>query len=152
MSVESEKKRPRLRVAAIIRRDDGKVLLGLHRKAGCETWLFPGGGVDWCESSRLALVREIQEELGLTVRVKNLKLVSETVDPAGTRHLVSLYFECDILDGKITLGGDERVVGAEWFDPEQMKDLRIHPVLTPEHRHLLLKKSEEDLFVESTWV
>ncbi|WP_114522128.1 (deoxy)nucleoside triphosphate pyrophosphohydrolase [Altererythrobacter sp. ZODW24] len=56
-------------VAAAIAGADGRVLL--HRrpegKAHAGLWEFPGGKVETGESPRCALVREIAEELGLTL-------------------------------------------------------------------------------------
>jgi putative (di)nucleoside polyphosphate hydrolase len=57
---------PRLRtnVAAIIKRADGKILLG-ERSNVAGAWQFPQGGVKRSESAREALSRELQEELSL---------------------------------------------------------------------------------------
>ncbi|HEY0794064.1 MAG TPA: NUDIX domain-containing protein [Chthoniobacterales bacterium] len=59
-------KEPRYRpnVAAILRRGDGRLLLGERSDAaGC--WQFPQGGQKPRETPREALERELQEELGL---------------------------------------------------------------------------------------
>ena len=61
-------------VAAIIVRD-GKYLCtqrGLNSKPYIsQKWEFPGGKVEAGESNREAIVREIQEELGISVSVRN---------------------------------------------------------------------------------
>ena len=55
--------------AAVLQRVDGTFLLAQRPKdkiwAGY--WEFPGGKVEVSESTREALVRELQEELGITV-------------------------------------------------------------------------------------
>jgi len=54
-------------VAAVIVDDEGRVLLtrrdGEQRFAGY--WEFPGGKIEWGEHPRAALIRELDEELGV---------------------------------------------------------------------------------------
>jgi putative (di)nucleoside polyphosphate hydrolase len=56
--------RYRPNVAAILQRDDGRILVG-ERCDYVGAWQFPQGGVDRGESLRQALVREVREEIGL---------------------------------------------------------------------------------------
>jgi putative (di)nucleoside polyphosphate hydrolase len=60
--MEDSKYRPN--VAAIVRRADGRILLGERSdRPGC--WQFPQGGVNHSETSEQALQRELQEEISL---------------------------------------------------------------------------------------
>lgn len=73
MSAKSE---PVLVVAALIRRyaDAEKRILVVRRgpgQSGAGFWEFPGGKVERGESPEQALVREIQEELAISIRVKD---------------------------------------------------------------------------------
>ncbi|MFP5518987.1 MAG: (deoxy)nucleoside triphosphate pyrophosphohydrolase [Bdellovibrionia bacterium] len=56
--------------AAII--EDGKVLIArrAHHTKGAGQWEFPGGKVERGESQSQALIREIKEELGFDIRVR----------------------------------------------------------------------------------
>lgn len=54
----------RTNVGAVLRRDDGKLLLA-ERINQPGTWQFPQGGVDPGETHEQALWREVYEELGL---------------------------------------------------------------------------------------
>ena len=58
------KKRYRPNVAALIRRADGRILLG-RRSDYPECWQLPQGGIDEGESGEEALRREVMEEVGL---------------------------------------------------------------------------------------
>ena len=61
-----------LRVAVgVLTRDDGKVLIGqrVKRDAYFAKWEFPGGKLEEGESPSQALVRELNEELGIRVGV-----------------------------------------------------------------------------------
>lgn len=58
-------------VAGVIRDDEGRVLLA-QRPAGkplAGMWEFPGGKVDAGEDPELALIRELDEELGIRARI-----------------------------------------------------------------------------------
>ena len=57
-------------VAAVIERN-GKVLVSLRRPKGerASLWEFPGGKVEAGEGERAALARELQEELGVRVKI-----------------------------------------------------------------------------------
>ncbi len=56
--------RYRPNVALILRRDDGRVLVGERSDVG-GSWQFPQGGIDRGESPEEALAREMREELSL---------------------------------------------------------------------------------------
>ncbi len=57
-------------VAAVLRRDDGTVLLAERPpgRVAAGFWEFPGGKIEAGESTAQALTREIREELGVEVR------------------------------------------------------------------------------------
>ena len=56
--------RYRSNVGAILKRADGKILIG-ERSNVAGAWQFPQGGVKKSETAREALVRELKEELSL---------------------------------------------------------------------------------------
>jgi putative (di)nucleoside polyphosphate hydrolase len=60
--MHSSKYRPN--VAAIVRRADGRILVGeRYDRPGC--WQFPQGGINISETPEQALQRELQEEISL---------------------------------------------------------------------------------------
>lgn len=60
--------------AGVIVRKDGKILLAQRRKGSHKEllWEFPGGKLEKNETIEECLVREIDEELGLNIVVKDL--------------------------------------------------------------------------------
>lgn len=70
-------------VAALIERD-GKLLLARRDTSSDQAglWEFPGGKVEAGESQQAALVRELQEEMGIHVRVEEFVATSELPQPA----------------------------------------------------------------------
>jgi len=72
-------------VVGIIRNPHGQVLIQ-QRPEGKDLagyWEFPGGKVEAYETLGIALIREIQEELGLTVRPVRYLMVSDREYPHG---------------------------------------------------------------------
>ena len=57
-------------VAAIIERNDRRLLIGQRRKSDTSPlkWEFPGGKVELGEAPEAALTRELKEELGATLQ------------------------------------------------------------------------------------
>lgn len=117
---------PRVRVAGIIIEGE-KVLLVSHRKDGAVYWLLPGGGVDYGESLEEALRREFLEELNIHVRVDDLAMLCDSIDPEGNRHVINICFYCRYLHGEMALGADERLAGFQYFSASEIKDILIHP-------------------------
>lgn len=67
-------------VSALLKSQDGKVLLGKVRKGGVypDCWHIPGGGVDEGETKEQALFREMKEEIGLDISTYPSKLIRDT--------------------------------------------------------------------------
>jgi 8-oxo-dGTP diphosphatase len=56
-------------VAAVIEREDGRILIGQRRRGDTSPlkWEFPGGKIEADEAPVAALARELREELGATL-------------------------------------------------------------------------------------
>jgi 8-oxo-dGTP diphosphatase len=81
-------------VAAALIDDAGRVLVQ-QRPAGkslAGLWEFPGGKVEAGETPEAALVRELGEELGITVDPGALNPAGFASEPLGDRHLLLLLF------------------------------------------------------------
>ena len=84
-------------VAAIIRQDDK--IFATQRGYGDykDGWEFPGGKIEPGETSEQALVREIQEELDMTVRVE--RHVADVSYDYPQFHLEMGCYLCSIAEG-----------------------------------------------------
>ena len=102
---------PILAVGAVIRNDAGAVLLvrrGRPPRQG--EWSIPGGKVEWGETVRDALLREIREETGLTIELIGLiEIVDSFLNDAEgklARHHVHLDYAGRVVSGTLEAGDD----------------------------------------------
>jgi 8-oxo-dGTP diphosphatase len=120
--------RQRLAAYALITDDAGRVLLTRHSDRGKHPgkWLLPGGGVKPGEHPEAAVIREVREEAGLTVRVSAVCAVLSDVGPVGRRrrplHTVRLIYRASLADP-----GAAGTATARWCTPEDWRALPLAP-------------------------
>lgn len=116
-------------VAAAIRDRAGQVLLQ-QRPAGKHLgglWEFPGGKVEQGENHPEALIREIAEELALTLDGAALGLLGQAAQAAdgGQRALVLFLYNAPLWEG-MPCGLEGQAW--DWFHPAQALDLALAPL------------------------
>ena len=81
--------------AALIDRD-GRVLVQQRSpdRAMAGLWEFPGGKVELGETPEAALVRELDEELGVNVEAACLAPAGFASEALGDRHMILLLYVC----------------------------------------------------------
>ncbi len=124
--VKPKSAEPRIRVAAIIVQDD-TLLLVRHVKANRTYWLLPGGGLRYGESLRAALCRELLEEANLKIRVGDLVIVNDSINPDGSRHVLNLCFTAEVDSGELQCGHDKRLEEVRFVPLEEVPDLTFYP-------------------------
>lgn len=106
-------------VAAAIIRDKDRVLAA-QRGYGefKDGWEFPGGKLEPGETSEAACIREIQEELHVTIG--NLEPLCTVEHDYDTFHLVMDCFTCVIVNGSIN---DTEHENMRWLKADQIWDV-----------------------------
>ncbi|BCN30992.1 NUDIX domain-containing protein [Anaeromicropila herbilytica] len=107
---------------------DGKMLAIKIKDENQEWYIMPGGGQEPEELLPETVCREIAEELGLDVKVKELVFVIEGAH--GEKfHRVDLVFSCEYI-GKIknaVLNEDKNQVGYDWLEIKSLNQSQLYP-------------------------
>ena len=88
-------RRPVVGVAAAARTPDGKWVL--IRRADTGTWALPGGTLEWGETLRVGLAREMEEEVGISGVVAGRIVGVFSAPHRDPRfHAVTIVVECKV--------------------------------------------------------
>lgn len=90
----------------------------LIKRRDVPVWVLPGGGIDPGESSEEAIVREILEETGFTVKAD--RLVGDYIPINRLAKRTHLY-ECSVLKGEAIISPETR--GIRFFPINQLPPL-----------------------------
>jgi 8-oxo-dGTP diphosphatase len=115
---------------------DGRVLLA-ERPAGkpmAGLWEFPGGKVETGERPEETLIRELKEELGITVSEPCLAPLTFASHVYPDFHLLMPLYVCRRWEGIVTPLEGQRVV---WGKPNRLRDYKMPPADEPLVAHLM---------------
>lgn len=104
-----------------------KILLLLREHTGYEDGKYhvPAGHMDGGEPVSTALIRESKEEIGITIKSKDIKLV-HVMHTAGEKERIGFFFEVKKWTGEIRNVEPEKHGEVRWFDlnklPKNMVD------------------------------
>lgn len=116
-------------VTAVVRDEQGRILL-IH-KTDNDLWALPGGGHDVGESIAQTVVREVEEETGISVVVESV--VGLYTDPqhvmayddGEVRQQFSICFRARPVGGELRTSSESKEV--RWVAPADLDELNIHP-------------------------
>lgn len=121
-------KKPKIGIGVIIIKDN-KVLFGKRKNShGDGTWSLPGGHLEFGESWEDCALREVEEEVGITIN--NLHFVTATNDifQAEEKHYVTLFVKADYVAGEVTLKEPEKCEQWNWFDWDNLPQPLFLPI------------------------
>jgi len=130
---------PVLRIAAaMLVRADGRTLL--VRKRHTTIFMQPGGKIDPGETTQSALVRELKEELGISVEIQSLVPLGQFLAPAANEAGVMVDAALFMVECDQTVQPAAEIEEAIWLEPDAPRDFPIAPLtdgyVLPLHKQL----------------
>ncbi len=109
---------------------DGRVLIAQRPpgKAMAGLWEFPGGKIEPGESPEAALIRELKEELGITVKEPCLAPFTFASHRYPDFHLLMPLYVCRRWDGTVTPSEHSAV---KWVRPLELAQYPMPPADLP---------------------
>ena len=107
-------------------RPEGKPLAGL--------WEFPGGKLEAGERPEPALIRELAEELGITVKEECLAPLTFASFAYPDFHLMMPLYICRRWEGTVVSGEGQAL---KWVRPGKLRELAMPPADEPLIPHLI---------------
>jgi 8-oxo-dGTP diphosphatase len=109
----------------IAQRPEGKTMAGL--------WEFPGGKVEAGEQPAQSLIRELREELGITVKPECLAPLTFASHSYPDFHLLMPLYVCRRWEGFVQAREKQRL---KWVRPNELRDYPMPPADEPLIPHL----------------
>jgi 8-oxo-dGTP diphosphatase len=125
--------RTRLGAYAVSFDAEGRILLCRLSADDVEAgaWTLPGGGIDFGEHPDSAVLRELEEESGLTGRIDDVLGVFSRVYPRSRAaggadlHFLGFLYRVTAVGGELRDEIDGSTDTCAWFRPDELADLRI---------------------------
>ena len=110
----------------IAQRPEGKALAGL--------WEFPGGKVEPGERPEQTLIRELREEIGISVNEACLAPLTFASHAYDDFHLLMPLYICRRWEGTVTAQEGQQLA---WVKPNKLRDYPMPPADVPLVSHLM---------------
>ncbi len=110
-----KERKPKVIVGVLVKNANKYLLVKEKVEGGKETWLVPGGKVEFGESLQDAAKREIKEETGLEFEKVKYLTFTEAVFPDYNYHTVIFFYTARTDKKRLAKDIEGKVITAKWF-------------------------------------
>lgn len=119
-------------VIGIVSKDEKILMIKRAKVEGDLEYAFPGGKVELGETKEQAVIREVKEETGINVKVKNI--LGERMHP---NTLIKLtYFTCDYISGDLTISDYKEIKEAKFLTKDEFDNCVKTDVYEPVKKYI----------------
>jgi len=110
-----------LTVAAVVQRDD-KYLLVEEYAIGQRVFGQPGGHIEADESPEQAVVREVLEETGCTIKCDDMIGVYLWIHPQTRQQFLRIVYAATLINCDESLPLDDSIISRRWMSLQDLRD------------------------------
>jgi len=123
---------PSVRAAGILIEDD-KILIVKQDVTETRHWALPGGKLEFGETIEHCMIREMKEETGLDIAVKELLYITDRLHQSD--HIVHIMLLVERIGGQLRLGkelekGTEKITELAMVPVNQLSDYGFPPAFS----------------------
>ena len=126
--------------------EDPRILMGQRRGAhGGGTWSFPGGHLEFGETTHFAAARELREETGIELLKSEFTPVAFTNDVIEGKHYITLFTTAVLFGSEEPkLMEPDKCKGWHWVYTSRLDEMKSYDLFTPvctfltENPHMLI--------------
>ena len=105
-------------------------------------WEFPGGAVEFGDTLKETVVREMKEEFGIGIEIIDTLGVVDHISPKEKQHWVTTGFVCRIVKGVPHILEPDKCEKIGWFTPDELSKMNVSSITTK--RLVALKQKYPD--------
>ena len=138
MTSKSNPPQPVVAVGVVVRRGDQILLVQRGKPPHRGSWSIPGGHLRFGETISDAAVREVREECGIEIKLRDGRLVLNRIgrtEAVIQYHFVIIDLLADWVSGEPVAGDDAEAT--QWVRPEEISKLNTSPGLAKYVRDML---------------
>ena len=115
-------KKPGVGLGVIILNSEGKILIQKRIGSHAQKYSIPGGGLELGETFEEGASREIQEEVGITLKNPQVIAVTNNLETYRTEnvHYISVVLIAEAFEGKPKIMEPEKCSELIWCDPTDL--------------------------------